>query len=413
MQKTLIPYKWQLVIIFWFAYFLNQGDRQIYNVVIPLLKSDLGISDVQAGLVVTVFTILYGVLVPVAGFLGDIMSRKMMLFASIAIFSLGTLFTGFAGGVIGLVVFRSVATGAGEAFYYPPATSLLGQFHYNTRAMALSIHQTALYVGIVASSFIAGYIGENYGWRMAFYTFGVFGVICALVVLYFVENTPMPKASDDGEKTPSFKEMFISLLSNQTFYLLSFAFASMCFVNVGFVTWMPTYLHEKFGMDLAFAGLNSSFYHFAAAFLGVMVGARISDALSLKRKSIRMEVEFWGLLLGAPFIFLMGWADSEYMCYAAMAGFGFFRGIYDSNLFAALFDVVEPRFRATASGLYLSFAFVAGGLAPVILALIKEQFGMQIGMMSLSAYFLLGAFFVVIAIKFFFAKNFCGASQNS
>ena len=47
MKKSKIDYKWQLVIILWFAYFLNQGDRQIFNVVIPLIKADLQISDVQ------------------------------------------------------------------------------------------------------------------------------------------------------------------------------------------------------------------------------------------------------------------------------------------------------------------------------------------------------------------------------
>ena len=58
MKKYKNDYKWQLVIILWFAYFLNQGDRQIFNVVIPLIKADLQISDVQIGLVATIFTVI-------------------------------------------------------------------------------------------------------------------------------------------------------------------------------------------------------------------------------------------------------------------------------------------------------------------------------------------------------------------
>ena len=91
-----------------------------------------------------------------------------------------------------------------------------------------------------------------------------------------------------------------------------------------------------------------------------------------------------------------------------MAGFGFFRGVYDSNLFAALFDVVEPRYRATASGLYLSFAFVMGSIAPKLMAYIKEIAGFSAGIMSLSAAFLLGSAFVAAAMLFFFDKNYCG-----
>ena len=94
-----------------------------------------------------------------------------------------------------------------------------------------------------------------------------------------------------------------------------------------------------------------------------------------------------------------------------MAGFGFFRGVYDSNLFAALFDVVEPRYRATASGLYLSFAFVTGSVAPKLMAYIKEAAGFSAGIMSLSAAFLLGSVFVAASMLFFFDKDRCAERE--
>ncbi|MDP2060220.1 MAG: MFS transporter [Flavobacteriaceae bacterium] len=172
MKRMTVPYKWQLIGMLWVAYFLNQGDRQIFNVVIPLIKADLHLTDVEIGLVATIFTLVYGILVPVAGLAGDLLKRKWIVFFSLMIFSVGTLFTGISNGIILLIIFRSITTGGGEAFYYPAATSLIGQFHQKTRAMALSIHKTSLYVGIVASGFLAGYIGENYGWRMAFFHLG-------------------------------------------------------------------------------------------------------------------------------------------------------------------------------------------------------------------------------------------------
>ena len=88
-----------------------------------------------------------------------------------------------------------------------------------------------------------------------------------------------------------------------------------------------------------------------------------------------------------------------------MAGFGFFRGVYDSNLFAALFDVIEPRYRATASGLYLSFAFVMGSVAPKLMAYIKEIAGFSAGI------FLLGSAFIAVSMLFFFNKNYCEESE--
>ena len=98
-KKGLFQYKWTLVAVLWFAYFLNQGDRQIFNTVIPLLKADLGVSDVQIGNVVMIFTAVYGVLVPVSGFLGDLFSRKWIVVTSLFVFSAGTLLTGLSGGL--------------------------------------------------------------------------------------------------------------------------------------------------------------------------------------------------------------------------------------------------------------------------------------------------------------------------
>lgn len=413
-NNSIFQYKWLLVGMLWFAYFLNQGDRQIFNTVIPLIKTDLGLTDYDIGDVVMIFTVVYGILVPVSGFLGDLVSRKWIVIWSLLIFSVGTLCTGFSGGIVLLIVFRSIATGGGEAFYFPAATSLLSQLHSNTRATALSIHQTSLYVGIIASGFISGYIGEHYGWRTAFYVFGTIGVIWAVICMFVMQNTAMPttQATTASEENKiKFSKMLAAILKKETFFCLALAFACQCFVNVGYNTWMPSYLHEKYGMSLSMAGLNSMLWHFAFAFVGVMIGGKLSDIFSVKYKQSRMLAEFLGLLLAVPFIFLCGYTDNLVVCCIAMAGFGFFRGVYDSNLFAALFDVIEPRYRATASGIYLSFAFVMGSVAPKLMAYIKETAGFSAGIMSLSVAFLLGSVFILISMAFFFNKNYCQESR--
>lgn len=408
MKRLTVPYKWQLIGMLWFAYFLNQGDRQIFNVVIPLIKADLHLTDVEIGLVATMFTLVYGILVPVAGFAGDLLKRKWIVFFSLMIFSVGTLFTGLSNGIILLIIFRSITTGGGEAFYYPAATSLIGQFHQKTRAMALSIHQTSLYVGIVASGFLAGYIGENYGWRMAFFSFGIVGVFWAMVILIKLKDTPLVKEknTDIAESRPGFREIVSAVFSKKTVYFLSLAFGAMVFVNVGYLTWMPTFLHEKFDMSLSASGFASVFYHHLFAFFGVMIGGKLSDRLALKRKQVRMEVEYWGLLLGAPFIYLMAVGDSQLMCYTGMALFGLFRGIYDSNLFAALFDVIEPKYRASSMGLMLAFAFTIGALAPVILGWIKTVAGLEVGMSLLSVFYLAGAALIYFSLKRHFKNDY-------
>lgn len=81
-KKTWLPYKWELIALLWFAFFFNQADRQSYNVVLPLLTKDLGLSSVQTGLIGSIFLWCYALLVPLGGYLGNISRRKWVLFSA-------------------------------------------------------------------------------------------------------------------------------------------------------------------------------------------------------------------------------------------------------------------------------------------------------------------------------------------
>jgi sugar phosphate permease len=404
-------HKWELLIWLWFAFFLNQGDRQIYNVVMPLIGADLKLDAVQLGFVATLFTAVYGVLVPVAGYAGDVFSRKWMVFASLAIFSVGTLLTGTASGFLLLVLFRSIATGAGEAFYYPAANALIGEFHRESRSRAMAIHQTANYTGVVISGFLAAWIGENWGWRMSFLAFGLAGIVWAALVAWRLKDAPRPAA--DTAKGPDavvgripLREVCAVLWRKPTVLLLALALGGMVFVHIGYLTWAPTYLKERFGLSLSNAGFTSMFYHHLLAYGGVLLGGWWSDRMAAKRREVRMETCGLGLLLGAPFVFLLGSSGSLTLTCVALAGFGFFRGIYDSNLMAAPYDVVPPKYRSSATGLMLAFAFLIGSAAPVALGWMKSHLGLGVGLSSLGFVYLVSATLVFIALKLFFHRDY-------
>ena len=196
------------------------------------------------------------------------------------------------------------------------------------------------------------------------------------------------------------------VLRTPTVYCLSLAFGGMVFVNVGWMTWMPTYLFEKFHRPLQEANLVAMLCHYLFAFAGVMAGGRIADRLAARRPTIRIELKALGLLLGAPFIALLGIVPNAALVYAALAGFGLFRGLYDSNLFAALFDVVPPRCRSSATGLMLCFAFTVGALAPLLLGYVKQQVNLGVGLSALAVVYVLASAVLFVALRRFFAKDY-------
>jgi MFS family permease len=228
-------YKWEVLALLWIAFFLNQADRQVFNVVIPQIKLDLGVSDVQIGLVATIFNIVFALIVPLGGYAGDIMSKKKVVVLSVLFWSIATMCTGFSNGLLMLILMRSTATGGGEAFFGPANYALLASYHKETRAFAMSVHQTSYYIGVILSGYLAGYIGEHYGWRNAFYIFGAVGVVHGLVLIFRLKDK-----KEDQEYFKQTRVRFVDamkvLYTTPTALLLTISYTGLIFVLTGYLT---------------------------------------------------------------------------------------------------------------------------------------------------------------------------------
>lgn len=396
-------YKWEVLTLLWFAFLFNQADRQVFNVVLPLLKSDLSLNDVEIGAIATFFNIVYAIFVPVAGYIGDLFSKKWIVVISILFWSVATLFTGFASGVLMLIIFRSVATGGGEAFFGPANYSLLAKYHTKTRAFAMSIHQTSYYLGIIMSGFVAAYIAEKWGWRYSFYIFGLLGIIHGIIMIFRLHDKPHDESYKKGqlEGRPSFFDGFKIVFKTPTAILLTVAFSILIFGLTGYLTWMPTYLYENFGLSLSEAGFHSMFYTHLFAFFGVLVAGKLSDRFAAKDKRKRLLMQSAGLILASPFIILMGSASTLFLIYVGFAGFGFLRAFFDANTYSVLYDVIPEKYHSSASGVMIMIAFLIGSLSSVILGYLKPIVGLSYGFFILGGTWVVGGVLLIIAYKYF------------
>ena len=403
-------YKWIALALLWVAFFLQQGTRQVYGPLLGSIQESVGATDVQLGLVSTVFTLVYGLTIPFAGFAADLFTRKWMVVVGVAIVSAGILFSGYVATIGALVVTYGLVNGFGQPFYYPSSTSLISQLHADSKATALSLLQLGMYVGVIGCSWLAGWfagLGAD-GWRLPFKTLGVLGLVWAGVLAFTLRNTTSA-ANDRVEETgrvtigAALKAMF----SKPAAVLIALALGMEVYVDVGFKTWMPNYLSETFGVSKASAGLNAVLWHYLGAALGIVVGSRLGDRLVKRIPTIRFWIVGGGLLVGAPFIFAMSHATTYLVCCIAMFLFGVFRGVYDSNNFAAFFDVVEPRYHASAAGFNLMIAFLFGCFSPTVLGWTKAHYSMSTGLASLAAAYLVGAALLAFGGRMFRGK--CGS----
>ena len=398
-------YKWEVLALLWIAFFLNQADRQVFNVVLPLIKADLHLTDLQIGSIATAFNLVYALLVPLAGYIGDIFSKKWIVTISILFWSIATMFTGLSNGVLMLVLMRSIATGGGEAFFGPANYSLLAQYHMGTRAFAMSIHQTSYYIGIILSGYIAGYIGERYGWRNAFYVFGAVGVIHGIILIFRLKDKKGHPEETKAEKVRLW-EGFKVLFGTPTALMLTIGFSGLIFVLTGYLTWMPTYLYERFNMSLSSAGFHSMFYTHLFAFIGVILAGKYSDRFAKKNPASRMMMQGIGLLIAVPFIVMMGHSGVLATIYIGFAGFGFARAFFDANTYTVLYDVIPEKYHSSASGVMIMTGFLVGSMSPIVLGYMKPIFGLSFGITMLAAIWFVCGLLLVFTSKYLYKRDY-------
>lgn len=412
-------YRWWVVFMLWFVCFFNYADRQAIFSVFPLLERELGLSKAQLGIVGSAFMWVYAALAPLAGFIGDRSDRKFLILGGCTFWSIITVMTGWATKFWHLVTFRALE-GFGEAFYFPASMSLISDYHgRRTRSRAMSFHQSSVYIGTIGGGALGGLFGQHYGWRVGFYVFGVSGLVLAVALWRFLrepvrgqaeEHASRPGASD--RPPPGVREVLGVIFRSPTALLLLLVFCGANFVAAMFLTWTPSFLSEKFQMNLALAGLTGTLYIQLASAAGAPFGGYLADRLSRRLPGGRMLTQMIGLAAGAPFVFITGTTFSVTSLIGAMTLFGFFKGMYDANIFASLYDVITPGARGTAAGVMNAVGWTGGALAPAVIGWVVSRAGSgrEVGVMSRALatggiVYLVSAMLLLIGILFFVRRD--------
>jgi predicted MFS family arabinose efflux permease len=365
----------------WLVCFFNYADRQSIYSVFPKLQEDpaLQLTTSQLGYVASSFMWVYAGAGWLAGLVGDRLRRKTVVLGGFFFWSLVTLAFSFATKYSHIVALRAIE-GFGEAFYFPAAMALISAYHgKDTRSRAMGIHQSSVYAGTVAGGTLGGTLGQLYGWRSSFTLLGLVGMAFG-VLLFLCLKEPAESSRAESPRRESLGEILKTigeLYRIPMVWVLTGVFVGANFVAMVFLVWLPKFLVDKFSMSLSVAGFSATAYLQVASVLGVLGGGLLADRMARRYRGGRMITQMLGLFCGVPFIFMVGWTLQVRLLILAMACFGLFKGLYDSNIWASLHDVVPPERRATAVGVVNSIGWLGGGMATVIMAKASQRFGMS------------------------------------
>lgn len=189
---------WLIVAIISIPTFMEVLDTSIANVALDHIAGGLSISNDQATWVLTSYLVANAIIIPISGWLSDVIGRKRYFMISIALFTLSSLMCGLAPNLTTLVIAR-VLQGIGGGGLAPVEQSILADtFPPRLRGMAFAAFAIVVVVGPVLGPTLGGYITENSSWHWVFLINVPIGIASLFLVNLFVDEPKVIK--DDHAK---------------------------------------------------------------------------------------------------------------------------------------------------------------------------------------------------------------------
>jgi MFS family permease len=388
---------WSTVVVLAVIQGFNAVDRHLINLLVGPIKSDLGISDAQVGLLLGFsFALFYSTFGVPIGRLADTYSRRFIVMAGTAFWSVATVACGLAQGFAQLFAAR-VAVGAGEASLNPSGYSMIADlFPPERRAKPMGVFIAGHTIGQALTMFGGGLLVQYLvthdvtwtlpggvllkDWQIAFVLAGLPGLFIALLALAMREPVRREAlAGPRGAAAPAslpVREVARFVAARARLYVpLIGGFAFVLLWHMGNVVWAPTFLIRSFGYTPAQVGLILGVMTLVFNSSGVVLAGSLSEFLA--RRGHR-DAHLRGALIGAACAVPFGVGATlmpDPVLSLLLLGPAFFFGSLPFTLApAAIAGVTPNQMRAQVTALYLLFINAFGfGLGPWLMGRLTDR----------------------------------------
>ncbi|HEX3809688.1 MAG TPA: MFS transporter [Rhizomicrobium sp.] len=380
-------YRHYVLAVVTLVYVINYLDRQILNILLPLIQKEFHLTDAALGFLSgTVFAVMYAVLgVPLAIF-ADRMNRRNIIAGSLALFSAMTVFCGLAAQFWHLLLAR-LGTGVGEAGTGPSINSLIADYYPpERRATALSFYSAGLNIGLLIAFFGGGWIAQKYGWRPAFLVAGVPGLIVTFLVLFTVREPTRGQADNiaDTGATPHILDVIKLLWSCRSFRWISLGAALNAFGGYAAVAFLPLFLTVSHHLQPLYIGIALALLTGIPGAIGTFMSGVFSDRFARRDPGHIMVPPMIGVLIAVPFQPIVYLSPNLAIALAAAIVPALMGAIYVGPGLAATQALVPLRMRAQAVALFLFVLNIIGlGLGPLVTGKISDLLKPTLGSDSL------------------------------
>lgn len=332
-----LPYRYRVLALLCSLTTLTYLDRICISIVGVRIKTEFSLSNAQFGWVLASFSLAYALFEIPSGILGDRIGPKALLIRIVLLWSFFTALTGFATGLVSLIIIRFLF-GVGESGTYPNCMIIISRwFPVQEIGRSLTWVGIGSQIGSAIAPLIIIPIAIAYGWRASFYVNAFIGVIWVLIFYRWFRNFPSEmKNISSGEVSYIENNRRFSnghqqiswkiILKNRNLWALMLMYFCCQWANYFFVAWMPVYLVE--GRHFTENVMKEIvFTLFVIGIVGFLIGGYVGDWL-VKRKGLRFGRRFVGMTgLGVCGLLILVAAmalDSNIVAASLIAANGFF-----------------------------------------------------------------------------------------
>jgi predicted MFS family arabinose efflux permease len=388
-------------------YALNFLDRTIFNVLIEPIKQEFALSDTAMGLLAGFgFVLFYSLLgIPIAR-VADRLNRRNIVALALAFWSAMTLFCGAAQSVTTLALAR-IGVGIGESAGTPASQSMVADlFGKNERPRALGVYAIGTYLGVFLGYFIGGFVNQHYGWRMAFFSAGVPGLLLA-AVLWLTVSEPHRGAMAETFVPQPLGPTLAFLASQRSFVIVLIGFCLTTYTNYATSAWIPPFLARVHHLSSAEIGTYAGTFKGLCGMAGTLAGGLVVAQIGQRDDRWKLWAPAITSGLAGPVFAVCMLTPSFPVMIAALALTSFLVGFHLGPIFAIAQTVARPSMRALASAIILLTATCFGqGVGPLAVGIIndalKDTYGadaVRYSLLSAAATTSLGALLFVWAAR--------------
>jgi MFS family permease len=366
-------YSWYALGLLTLVYVFNYLDRTIIYILLPLIKKEMAFTDLQLALLGSMsFVIFFTVLGIPFGRLADRVVRKNMIAVGLAVWSLFSGLTGFANGFWSLLICRMMV-GVGEATLGPAALSLLSDyFPQRVRATVQAIYSSGIAIGAGFAFFLGGWLGQNYGWRLAFYTLGFPGLVIAVLV-YFLREEPRGTTEIGTTKytASDWKILFKSVPLR--YHYLGYACFGLAANNLSF--WGPTFVTRVYRLDLVTIGFYGGLLTLVVGVPGTILGGYLADKFRRFGRGGRMLFGALAALIAVPFWLLFIFSGNLLLLLIANLMLLALSLVWLGPAAADVHDIAGPELRGLGIGVYFFAVIIAYGIGSLVIGQVNDWLG--------------------------------------